>query len=51
MISTDTKGNILILAFVLMLASSLFLGEISVVMLAFVLASLEKTRLNPFNKK
>ena len=32
-------------------ASGLFHGEISVVMLAFVFASLEKTRLNLLNKK
>ena len=32
-----------------MLASGLFHGEISVVMLAFVFASLEKTRLNLLN--
>ena len=41
----------MILASVFMLASSLFHGEVSVVMLAFVLVSLEKTRLNLLNKK
>ena len=49
------KGNILIFAFVFILALSLFHGERSVVMLAFVLAFvlalLEKTRLNLLNKK
>ena len=41
----------MILAFVFMLASDLFHGEISVVMLAFVLALLKKTRINLLNKK
>ena len=49
------KGNILIFAFVFILALSLFHGERSVVMLAFVLAFVlalpEKTRLNLLNKK
>ena len=49
------KGNILIVAFVSILALSLFHGERSVVMLAFVLAFvlalLKKTRLNLLNKK
>ena len=37
--------------FVFMLASNFFRGEISVVMLAFVLALLQKTRLNLLNEK
>ena len=49
------KGNIVIFAFVFILALSLFHGERSVVMLAFVLAFvlalLGKTRLNLLNKK
>ena len=34
-----------------MLASNFFRGEISVVMLAFVLSLLQKTRLNLLNEK
>ena len=49
------KGNILIFAFVFILSLSLFHGERSVVMLAFVLAFvlalLKKTGLNLLNKK
>ena len=37
--------------FVFMLASNFFRGEISVVMLAFVLSLLQKTRLNLLNEK
>ena len=42
--ASTRKGKRLILVLVLMLASSRFHGEISILMLALVLASLVKTR-------